>query len=103
LAPASERPAPPPTAAQRLLLLDAWRRSGLTIEENELVRPVHDRMPCILDPQHFERWLDPAEQDGEGVAPLLRPFAPDRMRAYPVSPWVNDLRHEDARCIEPAA
>jgi hypothetical protein len=34
---------------------------------------------------------------------MLRPFAADRMRAYPVNLWVNDARHDDARCLEPAA
>jgi putative SOS response-associated peptidase YedK len=47
-------------------------------------------------------WLDPAEQDAGGLAPMLRPFSAERMRAYPVSPWVNTPAHDDARCLEPA-
>jgi putative SOS response-associated peptidase YedK len=35
-------------------------------------------------------------------APLLRLFPAEKMRAYPVSTWVNDVKHQDARCIEPA-
>ena len=42
-------------------------------------------------------------QDSEALAALLRPFAADAMRAYPVGPWVNDAWHEDPRCLEPAA
>ena len=75
----------------------------LTTDANELMRPIHDRMPVILDPQHFERWLDPKEQDAAVVTPLLQPFSSERMKAYPVSTWVNDPRHNDARCLEPAA
>ncbi len=75
----------------------------LTTEANELVRPVHDRMPVILDRRHFDQWLAPKEQDAGALAPLLRPFAADRMRAYPVSPLVNSPRNDDARCLEPAA
>ena len=74
----------------------------LTTHANELMRPIHDRMPVILDPQHFERWLDPKEQDAAVVTPLLQPFPSERMRAYPVGAWVNDPRHNDARCLEPA-
>ncbi len=75
----------------------------LTTEANDLVRPIHDRMPVILDPRHFDQWLDPKQRDAAALAPLLRPFAVDAMKAYPVSPWVNDPRHDDARCLEPAA
>ena len=75
----------------------------LTTAANELVRPVHDRMPVILDPRCFDQWLDPKEQDAAILAALLRPFLAERMSAYPVSTWVNDPRHNDARCLEPAA
>ena len=60
-------------------------------------------MPVILDARDFGQWLDPEEQDAAALAPLLRPFPAGRMRAYPVATWVNDVRHKDARCIEPAA
>ena len=75
----------------------------LTTDANKLVRPIHDRMPVILDPRHFERWLDAKDQDAEALAPMLRPFAAERMRAYPVGLWVNDARHDDARCLQPAS
>jgi putative SOS response-associated peptidase YedK len=58
----------------------------LTTEANELARPVHDRMPVLLDRRHFEQWLDPTQQDAEGLAPMLRPFRAEAMRAYPVNP-----------------
>jgi putative SOS response-associated peptidase YedK len=75
----------------------------LTTEANELVQPIHDRMPVIMDPQHFDQWLDPAGHDAAALVSLLRPFAAERMRAYPVSAWVNDPHHDDARCLEQAA
>jgi WD40 repeat protein len=52
------------------------------MDANDLVRPIHDRMPVIIDPPHFGRWVDPAEQDAGALAPLLRPFAAERVRAY---------------------
>ena len=93
-------------------LWEAWRpESGpplltcalLTTAANELLRPVHDRMPVILDPRHFGLWTDRAVREPAELAPLLRPFAADRMRACPVDPWVNDARHDDPRCLGPAA
>jgi putative SOS response-associated peptidase YedK len=75
----------------------------LTTAPNELVGSIHNRMPAILDPGDFDLWLDPEEQDAAAVAPMLRPFPAGKMRAYPVSTWVNDVKHKDTRCIEPAA
>jgi putative SOS response-associated peptidase YedK len=75
----------------------------LTTEANELVRPVHERMPVILDRAYFEQWLDPAEQDAGALAWMLRTYRAEAMRAYPVSPLVNSQKHDDARCLEPAA
>jgi putative SOS response-associated peptidase YedK len=70
----------------------------LTTEANEAVRPVHDRMPAVLDPADFGLWLDPAVQDPAAVLPLLKPFA-GPMAAAPVSTWVNSPRNEGPRCL----
>jgi putative SOS response-associated peptidase YedK len=75
----------------------------LTTAANELVRPAHDRMPVILERPNFEQWLDPAEQDAEALAWMLRPYRAEAMRGYPVSPLVNSPKNDDARCLEPAA
>jgi putative SOS response-associated peptidase YedK len=75
----------------------------LTTGANDLVRPVHDRMPVILGPEDFERWLDPAVREPELLQPLLRPFPAEAMTAYPVSMVVNNPRNETPKCVEPAA
>jgi putative SOS response-associated peptidase YedK len=75
----------------------------LTTEANEVVRPIHDRMPVILGPGDFDRWLDPEQKDPAKVQGLLGPYPAETMLAYPVSPLVNDPRHEDPRCLEPQA
>jgi putative SOS response-associated peptidase YedK len=75
----------------------------LTTEANELVRPAHDRMPVMLERTCFEQWLDPAKQDAEALAWMLRPYRAEVMRAYPVSPLVNSPKNDGARCLEPAA
>lgn len=73
----------------------------LTTEPNELLRPVHNRMPVILAPEDFELWLDPAAQHAGEVQHLLGPFPAGAMDFYPVSTHVNNPANEDPRCIEP--
>jgi putative SOS response-associated peptidase YedK len=72
----------------------------LTTEANELVRPIHDRMPVIIQPADYARWLDPAEQKAEAVLPLLRPYAASEMEAYAVNPRVNSPARDDEACLE---
>ena len=57
----------------------------LTTAANDLVRPIHDRMPVIVDPEDYGRWLDPAVQQPEPILPLLRPYPSEPMEAYAVS------------------
>jgi putative SOS response-associated peptidase YedK len=75
----------------------------LTTEPNDLVRPVHDRMPVILDPKDYELWLDPDVQDPARLQPLLRPYASEQMVAYPVSQLVNNPANDVPETIEPLA
>ncbi len=73
----------------------------LTTRPNSLVADVHDRMPVIIPPDAYERWLDP-QVDFLELLPLLAPFPPERMLGYPVSSVVNRTGVEDPRAIEPA-
>jgi putative SOS response-associated peptidase YedK len=57
---------------------------------NELLEPIHDRMPVILPPSACNMWLDPAMRDVEPVQALLTPYPADQMVAYPVSTRVNN-------------
>jgi len=49
----------------------------LTTEANTTVRPVHHRMPAILQPKDFDAWLNPELQDAEILQQLLRPYPQD--------------------------
>ncbi len=73
----------------------------VTTAANEVVAPVHDRMPVIIDPGEFQLWLDPEVRDPEALRPLLRPHAGAGMRAYPVSEVVNSPRNDVPACREP--
>jgi putative SOS response-associated peptidase YedK len=75
----------------------------VTTAPNELVRPVHHRMPAILrDPAGWEAWLDPALDD-DGIATLLEPIAADRLTVRPANPALNSVRHEGPDCLALAA
>lgn len=74
----------------------------LTTDANDVLRPLHDRMPVVVAPADFATWLDPDLRDAERLRPLLRPYPPEEMEAVRVSRWVNDPRHDDAGCLEPA-
>jgi putative SOS response-associated peptidase YedK len=73
----------------------------LTTEPNELARPIHDRMPVILDPADYGRWLDARRLPAE-VRPLLRPFPAAAMTAFPVTAAVNNPAFDDPACLAPA-
>ncbi len=66
---------------------------------NDTVRPVHERMPVIIDPSDYEQWLDPRIQQADSLKALLRPYPADAMSAYPVSKRVNSPANNDADCI----
>lgn len=75
----------------------------ITTEPNDLLAPIHNRMPVILDPTTYEQWLDPSFKNTEYLKAFLRPFPADQMQAYPVSTVVNSPSHDVPQCLEPVA
>ena len=73
----------------------------ITTRPNDLIRPIHNRMPVILAPEAEDIWLDPDCTDVELLKSLLRPYPPDAMEAYPVSPAVNRPANDSPALIEP--
>jgi putative SOS response-associated peptidase YedK len=71
----------------------------LTTTANELMRPIHERMPVILEPRHYAKWLEPAEQEAGALLPLLIPYPKDDMEAYPVSRLVNSPSRDEPDCV----
>ena len=91
-------------------LWESWRAPGaeriesctiLTTAPNALLKPIHDRMPVIIDPKYIDLWLD-ANQNPELLTQLLKPFPPTKLTAYPVSNLVNSPKNDYPRCLEPA-
>jgi putative SOS response-associated peptidase YedK len=72
----------------------------VTTEANELMRPIHDRMPVILPEGEYARWLDPSLDAPESLLPLLRPYPSEAMAAYRVSTYVNNPTHDSPLCVE---
>src|SRR5437868_6563105 len=60
---------------------------------NELVAPIHNRMPVILPPEAWRRWLGEEVVDSDELLALLRPYPAELMRAYPVGLAVGNVRN----------
>jgi putative SOS response-associated peptidase YedK len=92
---------------------DSWRApSGgpplftcaiLTTRANELVKPIHDRLPVIPAPKDYDVWTDRKVQEPAEIKPLLAAYAAEEIHAFPIGPFVNDPKHEGPECLQPAA
>lgn len=75
----------------------------ITTEANELMAPIHNRMPVIIRPEDEALWLDPDVTDPERLQPLLVPYAAGEMVASPVSTALNRPANESEDVYYPAA
>jgi putative SOS response-associated peptidase YedK len=74
----------------------------VTTTPNELMRPIHDRMPVMLSPGEFDLWLDPGINDPARIMPLLHPPVAAGLQACRVSRRVGNVRYEAPDCLAPA-
>ncbi|MBX3595951.1 MAG: SOS response-associated peptidase [Rhizobiaceae bacterium] len=91
-------------------LMETWHEAGgaeidtgtiLTTEANSDLVAIHSRMPVVIHPQDFERWLDCRNQEPRDVADLMRPVQPDFFEAIPVSDRVNKVANVGPENMEP--
>lgn len=68
---------------------------------NDLLRPVHDRMPVIMPKTDHAAWLDPGQQDPARLQQLLTPRSDAELELYDVSPKVNSARNNSPDLIRP--
>jgi len=77
----------------------------LTTDPNQLMEPFHNRMPVILEPKDYDRWLGAGEfAEGDPSRPpvdLMRPYPAEKMAAWPVSDRVGNVRNNDPQLLEP--
>jgi len=75
----------------------------VTTDANERLTPLHDRMPVVVMPEDFDRWLDADANPPADVAGLLRPAPEDYFEAFPISTRVNSVANDDAEIQAPLA
>ena len=75
----------------------------VTTEANELIAPLHDRMPVVVPRDGWARWLEPVPRDPGELQGLLVPAAPEDFVVYRVGRAVNDVRHDGPELLEPVA
>jgi len=80
--------------------VDRWIQSFsiITTEANELMASVYDRMPVILHPRDYDRWLDRTVTE-QLPTDLLRPFPADEMKAFEVSRDIGNVRNNSPELL----
>ncbi|MFC1513013.1 SOS response-associated peptidase [Thermodesulfobacteriota bacterium] len=91
-------------------LWDRWRRQDgqelltctiVTVPANSMVRRVHDRMPAIIEPEHYGFWLGP-HTSTTTLKDILKPYSPYKVKLWPVVGMVNDPKNDAPGCIRKA-
>ena len=77
-----------------------WTCTVITTQAEDSVGHIHDRMPLMVEPDRWSRWLDPRASGGD-LLDLLVPAAPGRLEAYPVATLVNNVRNNGPELLEP--
>ena len=88
-------------------LWDAWKKPDgtelrsftiITTAANDLLRPVHDRMPVILRQEDEEKWLDPSVTEAGRLTSLFSQYPADAMETFEVSTLVNSPKNDGPEC-----
>jgi putative SOS response-associated peptidase YedK len=72
----------------------------LTTEANDVLRPIHDRMPVILNSENWDMWLDPSFNNKHELQEILKPYSADAMTSHPVSTLVNSPKNNSPDCLQ---
>jgi putative SOS response-associated peptidase YedK len=75
----------------------------ITTEPNDLIQPIHNRMPVILRPEDEGQWLDVSRTSFAKAQSLLKPDPEELMDAHDVSPIVNSAKYDSPECIQPVS
>jgi putative SOS response-associated peptidase YedK len=73
----------------------------ITTEANEILYPIHDRMPVITPEDKFETWLGPMERDKDTLKTILKPYPAEDLEIYEISSKVNSVKYNAPDVIEP--
>jgi putative SOS response-associated peptidase YedK len=78
-----------------------WTAAIITTQATDDVGEIHDRMPMVIDPDHWADWLDPDNTEPGQLQATLRPAMVGGLTSYPVSPDVNYVRNNGPELIRP--
>jgi putative SOS response-associated peptidase YedK len=80
-----------------------WVRSFaiITTTPNELCAGLHNRMPVVLGPGAWPRWLGEEPADARQLRAMLAPYPSEQMTCWPVSPRVGNVKNNDPSLVEP--
>lgn len=73
----------------------------ITTTPNATMAEIHDRMPVLLAPKHWDTWLDPSNDDTDLLQALLVPAPDDLLTTYAVSDQVNNVRNNEPALLDP--
>ena len=90
-------------------LWDRWNKDGgnlttftiITTTPNNIIEPIHDRMPVILKSENHDMWINPDITDTENISDFLKPYPSEEMELYEISTFVNNPKNDSPECIEP--
>ena len=71
----------------------------LTTDPNDIAEKVHDRMPVILERSDYSRWMELGDPERLPVD-LLKPYPAEKMRSWPVSERVGNVRNDDPELLK---
>jgi len=90
-------------------LFDNWKDSVgnelitftiITTDANNTLKPIHNRMPVILEQEFEEKWLDTRIQAFDSLAEMLKPYPDNQMIAYTISSEVNNPKNDNPQLIK---
>jgi putative SOS response-associated peptidase YedK len=90
-------------------LWDSWKQPDgnllrtytiVTTEPNDVLRPIHNRMPVMLSNDDAQKWLAVDDEIAHALT-LLKPYPPEKMEGYDVSILVNNPRNDSPECVRP--
>ena len=90
-------------------LWDTWKQPDgnllrtytiVTTEPNDVLRPIHNRMPAMLSNEDALKWLAVDDKVAHALT-LLKPYPPEKMEGYDVSPLVSNPQNDSPECIQP--
>lgn len=71
----------------------------ITTEPNVLCAPIHNRMPAILEPADYTRWLGEQPASNDALRAMLKPYSAEQMEAFKIGPRIGNVRNDDAALI----